>query len=401
MKRGILKGKRVILGVTGSIAAFKSAELSRLLRREGADVRAVFTENGRRFITPLSLSVLSGNPAYSSMFVDERNRDMKHISLAENCDLLLIAPASADIIAKIAAGIADDLLTTLALAVRKPVLIAPAMNDAMLDNPATAENIETLKRRGIFVMEPGEGELASGRPGKGRMPEPPQILEEAERVLTVQDMSGISVLVTAGPTREPLDAVRFISNPSLGKMGFETARAAARRGARTVLVSGPVEIPPPPRVRLVSVETSMEMLEAVNIHFEGADAVVMAAAVSDYRPRERFEGKVNKSGSSMVLELVRNPDILKELGKKKGNRVLAGFSMDVGEHKDKAEAKLREKNLDFIVVNDISAEGAGFGCDTNIISVLSAGGRRKDYPEMLKSEAADIILDEILARMAG
>lgn len=391
----VLEGKNVVLGVTGSIAAYKACYLIRMLKSRGAGVKAVMTENAGKFIAPLSLSTVSGGPVYTSMFRENPEWDMQHISLAESCDLLLVAPASANAIAKLSLGLADDLLSTLALAVKCPVVIAPAMNDAMYENPATAGNLQNLKKRGVIIVEPEEGELASGKTGKGRLAAIEAISDETEKALYEKTLSGRNILVTAGPTREPVDAVRCISNPSSGKMGYEIAKAAWLRGARVTLISGPADIPPPRGAGLIRVETALQMRAAVFENFTRADAVVMAAAVSDFRPESPSKEKIAKESASRDLKLERNPDILKELGEKKEGRVLAGFSMDTAGHDKKALEKLKSKNLDFVVSNDISAAGAGFGCDTNIISIIDRDGVKKDYPMMRKSEAAGIIMDRV------
>lgn len=390
-----LEGKRIILGVTGSIAAYKACGLIRMFRGEGASVSAVLTESGEKFITPLTLATLTGNPVYTSMFRDPSEFRMHHISLAEACDLLIIAPASANTISKLSQGLADNLLTTLALAVKSPVIIAPAMNDAMYENPVMSENVGRLKARGFNIVEPQEGRLASGKTGRGRLAEAGHIFMEAERAFVPACLEGRNLLVSAGPTREPLDAVRFISNPSTGRMGFEVARAARLRGARVVLVSGPSCLAPPPGVLLIRVKTAREMRTAIFENFETADAAVMAAAVSDFRPAETSEGKLRKESASTDLKLSLNPDILREMGERKAGRVLAGFSMDTSECHERAYAKLKAKNLDFIVSNDISIPGSGFEAETNIISIIDVDGSRKDYPRMPKSAAAGVIADKI------
>ncbi len=395
-----LKGKTIVLGVTGSIAAYKAAELLRLLKDEGAQTKVVLTANGQKFITALTLSALSGSRVYTSLFHDENDWEIKHVSLAENCDLLLVAPATAGIISKFACGLADDLLSTLFLAVRSPVLIAPAMNDAMYRNPATVKNIETLTGRGVVFAGPEEGKLASGRMGTGRLAGCGRIIEEAKRLLAAKnDFKGIKVLVSAGPTREPMDAVRFLSNPSSGKMGYETAKAACRRGAEVTLISGPVNQAPVENARTFHVSTALDMREKIMEHFDSSDVVIMTAAVSDYRFRTVHDEKLHRGKGGLVAELEENPDILKEMGMKKGNKVLAGFSMDVGEHSEKAKKKMADKNLDLIAVNDISQPGAGFGADTNIVRFIDSNGNAQDVPMAPKSEIADKLLDRIIEIM--
>ncbi len=391
-----LQGRRIILGVTGSIAAYKSCEIVRRLKDKGADVRVVVTENGCRFITPLTLASLSGNKVYTAMFEDQTAWGAEHISLAESCDLLLVAPASANVIAKLSYGFADDLLTTLALALTAPVVIAPAMNDVMYESNATAENINRLKSRGVVIIEPDSGKLASGKIGRGRLAEIETIIANTEFILSGKDLSGIKILVTAGPTCEPIDAVRFISNPSSGKMGYEIAAQAALRGADTKLVSGPVHIKPPWNVDLIRVDTAVEMMDATLSNYADSDVVIMAAAVCDFRPEVNSPHKINKENIPDTISLSRNPDILKELGRNKGSRILAGFSMDTGEHSEKALKKLKDKNLDLIVMNDLSLPGAGFREETNIVSIIDSGGIKEDYDLMPKSLVADIVLDKIL-----
>ena len=391
-----LAGKTIVLGVTGSIAAYKACALIRMLKNEGGAVRVVLTEAGEKFITPLTLSTLSGHKTYTSMFHEGSDWKMEHISLAQACDVLLIAPASADIIARLSHGIADDLLSTLALAVKSPLIIAPAMNDAMYDNPATAANIEILKNRSAKIIEPSEGKLASGKTGRGRLAELDSIAAEVIKLFIKKDFEGKKIVVAAGPTREPVDAVRFISNPSSGKMGYEIAAAAVSRGADTTLVSGPTGIEAPCGARLIKVNTALEMREAVLENSKNADIVIMAAAVSDFRPAEASAGKISKNSAALEIKLEVNPDILRELGENKAGRFLVGFSMDAGEQTDKALKKLKQKNLDLIVLNDLSAPGAGFGGGTNVISVINEQGLKTDYPLMSKRDAAGIILDRIM-----
>jgi len=338
------------------------------------------------------------------MFSDPEYWEIKHVSLAQKADLFIIAPATANIIGKLASGIADDMLTTTVVATKAPVLVVPAMNHDMYANAIVQRNIRTLRELGYIFMEPDTGRMAEGSSGKGRLPEPSAIVEKACSILkSEQDLAGIRIMVTAGPTRESIDPVRYITNHSSGKMGYAVAQAARERGADVLLISGPAEVECPDGVRLISVTTAQEMEEAVLANFENCDVVVMAAAVADYRPAEVSETKIKKNGDEMVLRLVKNPDILKKLGTMKGNRILVGFSAETDDLEGNAADKLESKNLDMIVANDVTMEGAGFGTDTNIIKILKCDGTVIDLPLMSKLEAAHRILDEVrgLAYAAG
>ncbi len=392
-----MKGRKIVLGVTGSIAAYKSAELIRLLAGRGAEVSVVMTESACKFISPLTLRVLSKGRVYTSLFED-MSMHLVHVGLAERCELLLIAPATANIIAKLAHGLADDLLSTIALAVKSPVLIAPAMNEAMFGNPVCKSNMKFLKSMGIRFVEPGKGELASGKIGKGRLAELEKIVEEAGKVLSEKvkkDFRGRTVVVSAGPTREAIDPVRFISNPSTGKMGYALAGAVRERGAKVILVSGPCYISPPRDVKFVKVETAAEMRKEVLASSKKADVILMAAAVANYRPKKKFSEKIRKGKAGILLELESNPDILAELGKNKGKRILVGFSMETSSHIRRAGKKLREKNLDFIISNDPLQEGAGFGAETNIVKIVDRKGNVEELPKLPKEKIAHIILDRV------
>ncbi len=392
-----MKGRKIVLGVTGSIAAYKSAELIRRLAGRGAEVSVVMTKSACKFISPLTLRVFSKGRVYTSLFED-MSMHLVHVGLAERCELLLIAPATANIIAKLAHGLADDLLSTVALAVKSPVLIAPAMNEAMFENPVCKSNMKFLKSMGIGFVEPGKGELASGKIGKGRLAELEKIVEEAGKMLSERaekDFCGRTVVVSAGPTREAIDPVRFISSPSTGKMGYALAGAARERGAKVILVSGPCYIPPPRDVKFVKVETAADMRKEVLASSKKADVILMAAAVANYRPKKKFSEKIRKGKAGIRLELESNSDILAELGKSKGKRILVGFSMETSSHIRRARKKLREKNLDFIISNDPLQEGAGFGAETNIVKIVDRKGNVEELRKFPKEKIAHIILDRV------
>jgi len=394
----MLKGKKIVLGVSGGIAAYKSVELLRLLVKSGAEVHVVMTRAATEFVAPLTFQTLSGNPVHTELFNLISEQEIGHISLADRADLFIIAPATANVIGKIAGGIADDLLTTTVMATKAPVLLAPAMNVNMYDNPLYRENEDKLRRHGYLFVEPVTGFLACGWEGKGKMQEPALILEEAIAALTPGDLAGKTVLVTAGPTREELDPVRFISNHSSGKMGYALAREARRRGARVVLVSGPTALQPPCGVEFVAVESAAEMRAAVLSSFADCDVIIKAAAVADYRPKERAGEKLKKRGAEMVIELVKNPDILRELGeRKRAGQLLVGFAAETADLEANATLKLTEKNLDLIVANDVSASGAGFNVDTNIVRLLFRDGSKEDLPLLPKDQVAAVILDRISA----
>lgn len=389
-----LRRKKIVLGVTGGIAAYKACELVRSFVKSKADVRCVMTKNATRFITPLTLQTLSGNEVASSLFDLTSESLIGHVKLADEADCVVVAPASASFIGKIASGIADSLLATVILATRAPVVVCPAMNVNMYSNSIVRENIEKLKRHGFTVVEPTEGDLACGWTGKGRLA-PTDIIElEVEKALTRQDYAGANVLVTAGATRERMDPVRFISNPSTGKMGYSIARAGWLRGADTTLVSGHSSLVDPHGVKVVKVENSREMYEKVREHFESADIVVKSAAVSDYAPAEKSDGKMKKSKKELSIRLERTRDILKSLGEDKKDRILVGFSAETENLVENARKKLEEKNLDLIVANDVTAPGAGFGEDTNIACLVD-GETVEELPLMSKFELANRILDRI------
>lgn len=394
----MLQGKCVVLGVTGGIAAYKAAELLRLLVKAGADVHVVMTRSAREFVTPLTFQTLSGNPVHTELFNLLQEQEIGHISLADRADLFLIAPATANLLGKVANGIADDLLTTSIMATRAPVLFAPAMNSNMWDNPIYRENHARLVGHGYHFIAPIFGDLACGWQGTGKLPDPQAIFDAAETLLGGHDLQGTTVLVTAGPTREEIDPVRFLSNYSSGKMGYAIATAARRRGARVILVSGPVNLPEPEGIETIHVLNARQMYDAVLARAEEANVIIKAAAVADFRPVVRSAQKTKKcSDQTMSVELQRNPDILAELGRNKGSRILIGFAAETEALLKNARAKLIGKNLDMIVANDVTQEGAGFDGDTNVVRLLSADGNVEELPQMTKAGVAEILLDRVAA----
>ncbi|HEX2767910.1 MAG TPA: bifunctional phosphopantothenoylcysteine decarboxylase/phosphopantothenate--cysteine ligase CoaBC [Geobacteraceae bacterium] len=392
----MLQGIVIVLGVTGGIAAYKAVELLRLLTKAGADVHVIMTRGAMEFVTPLTFQTLSMNPVSTSLFNLLSEREIGHIALADRADLVIIAPATANIVAKLANGIADDMLTTTVMATRAPLLIAPAMNVNMYQSPAYKENEARLKGRGVLFVEPVRGLLACGWEGEGKLQEPRVIFEEALTALTPKDLAGEKVLVTAGPTREEIDPVRFIANHSSGKMGYAIARAARRRGAEVTLVSGPTSLDEPYGVAVTQVVSACEMREAVLARASDSTIIIKAAAVADFRPAVRAVAKIKKTAAPKTLELIKNPDILKELGRIKGERFLVGFAAETGDLLKNAAKKIAEKNLDMVVANDINQAGAGFNIDTNIVKLLFKGGRVEELPIMGKEELADVILDRVV-----
>lgn len=397
-----LAGKKIVLGVTGGIAAYKAVEIVSRLRKAGAEVHVIMTKEATQFVTELTFREISGQPVVSDMWEKVTHFNVEHIALAQLADLMLIAPATANIIAKAAVGIADDMLSTTILATKAPVYMAPAMNTNMYENPITQRNIAELKSRGFHIIEPAAGHLACGTSGKGRLPEPVdivRIVREAltSQKLTSQTLTGQKILVTAGGTIEPLDPVRYIGNRSTGRMGYAVAAEAARRGAEVVLVSGPSALKDPEGVRVIRIETARQMREAVLREFPTAAAVIKSAAVADYRPAVVADQKIKKSDEDLTLKFVRNPDILLELGQKKEHQVLVGFAAETCQVEEYARRKLSKKNLDFIVANDVSEADAGFGVDTNRIKLIDRSGNMTAYPLMSKKELAGIILDHVAA----
>nr|MDD6335066.1 bifunctional phosphopantothenoylcysteine decarboxylase/phosphopantothenate--cysteine ligase CoaBC [bacterium] len=403
-----MQGKCVVLGVTGGIAAYKAAEIVSTLKKRGVDVWCVMTENATRILPAQTLETLSGHPVAVHLFQREAPWEVEHIALAQRADVFLIAPATANFLGKMAGGIADDMLTTTVMATRAPVLIAPAMNTAMWENAATQHNVAVLASRGVRFVQPASGRLACGDIGVGKLADVGDIIAAVEGILCdKKDLTGARILVTAGPTREPLDPVRFLSNHSSGKMGYELARRAQQRGAEVVLVSGPVNLAPPPGVEVVGVQTAQQMYESIMQRLEGVDAVIKAAAPADFTAQTISDTKIKKQPGQqeMVVRLVVTPDIAKAVGEKKGNRVLVCFAAETGDGRQNALDKLVRKHADYIVLNDVTRPGAGFGVDTNIATIYGADGTCRELELMPKSQLADCILDtakdKILARVNG
>jgi phosphopantothenoylcysteine decarboxylase/phosphopantothenate--cysteine ligase len=392
------KDRTVVLGVGGGIAAYKACEVARLVVRHGGRVRVAMTRAATKFVAPLTFQALSGAPVLVDLFDPEAERVYGHLGLARSADLLLVAPATADLLARLRAGLGDDAVTTTALAVTCPVLLAPAMNTRMWANPAVQENVAALKARGWQLVGPGRGELADGDVGEGRLAEPEEIADAAARLLGPRDLAGRKVLVTAGPTREPIDPVRFVSNPSSGRMGFAAARAAARRGAEVLLVSGPVDLPEPPGVRVVRVGTAEEMARAVLAEADGQDLFVAAAAVSDYRPKSPSKQKLKKGEGEESLVLARTPDILATLGERLGGAphapVLVGFAAETQDVIQNARDKLKRKRCDLVVANAVGRPGSGFGSDRNRVTMV--GRTELAEIEGSKEAVADAILDWVI-----
>jgi phosphopantothenoylcysteine decarboxylase / phosphopantothenate---cysteine ligase len=399
---------KIALGVTGGVAAYKAAELVRRLQQEKLDIQVVMTRSAREFITPLTFAALTGKKVITEMFgADDASpanveSAIEHIAVAQRIDLLLVAPATADILGHFANGIAGDFLTTLYLATKAPLVVAPAMNVNMWEHPATQENLERLRARGVHVVDPDEGYLACGMTGAGRLAATETIVRKVCAVLGLRhDLESQTVLVTAGPTREDLDPVRFLTNRSSGKMGYALAEAAARRGAHVILISGPTELPAPEGADWVPVRTTEEMRNAVHERSVGANIIIMAAAVADYRPAAAQSQKLKRGGERLTLELEPTPDILAELGnessRRGSNRILVGFAAETGSVAENARAKLARKGADMIVANDVTQEGAGFDTDTNIVTLFLRDGREIALPKLSKFEVANRILDNVLS----
>ncbi len=398
-KTGLLTGKKVLLGVTGGIGAYKAAYLVRELQREGAQVSVVMTESASRFISPLTMETLSGYPVGLDMFSLTEERTIGHIDRAGWADVFVVAPATANYLGKAASGIADDLLTTINLAVTCPVVLAPAMNSRMWAHPAVKQNLEALVQRGANVVPPGEGELACGEVGPGRLAEPERILEEVVASLMTRDLSDIRVLITAGPTREAVDPVRFISNRSSGRMGYALAEAATRRGAQVTIISGPVELPVPATAEMKTVTTAREMLAEIKEVLPESDWLIMAAAVADFAPSEIHKDKIKKGKKQeLTLQLSRNPDILEAIRPMKGDRLFVGFAAETRDLVENARKKAHDKNLDLIVANDVSGDETGFESEENSGVILDQGELSEEIPRMSKLKMADIILDAALRK---
>lgn len=395
----MLQGKKIVLGVTGGIAVYKAVDLVSRLRKAGCEVRVVMTEHAQQFVTPLTFKEISGNAVATSMWNANQEFNVEHIALANWADAFLVAPATANILAKMACGLADDLLSTTLLAAQAPIVVCPAMNTGMYQNPATQENIAKLQERGVTVMPPAVGHLACGTSGPGRLPEPQQIVEFVSAFFAGRegDLRGLRVLVTAAGTREPIDPVRYVGNRSSGKMGYAVAQMAAERGADVLLISGPSALAAPPNVRVVNVETTNEMLEACLAAYGDVDIVIKAAAVADYRPRDVADQKIKKkTDDALTVVMDKNPDILKTLGAKKEQQVLVGFAAETQNLLANAREKVVKKNLDMIVANDVTAAGAGFNSDTNIVKFLFANGDVRELEQMPKVDVANKILDEAI-----
>ena len=399
----MLEGKHIVLGVTGSIAAFKIASLASMLKKQGADVTVIMTQNATNFINPITFESLTGNKCLVDTFDRKFQHSVEHVSLAKQTEEVMVAPASANVIAKAAHGIADDMLTTTLLACRCPKIFAAAMNTRMYQNPVVQDNMELLRHYGMEVVNPATGYLACGDTGEGKMPEPELLLEYITKALYPKDMEGVRVLVTAGATREKIDPVRYITNHSTGKMGYAIARAAMMRGAQVTLVSGKTQLQPPMGVCVINIESAAEMAEAVKGCAGVQDIVIKAAAVADYRPKYAADEKVKKKDDemSLELELERTEDILGYLGNhKKEGQFLCGFSMETENMLENSRKKLEKKNLDLIVANNLKQAGAGFGTDTNIVTLISASDTVQ-LPMMRKEEVADKLLSYIISKMRG
>ena len=396
-----LKGKTVLLGVTGGIACYKSANLASALVKQGANVQVLMTKNATEFIGPHTFESLTGNRVSVDTFDRNYQFQVEHIALADQADLVLVAPATANVLAKLAHGLADDMLTTTILACNCPKIAAPAMNTKMYENPVTQDNLDILRKYGWEIVEPASGRLACGAVGKGKMPEPEDLLECVLHALSHEkDMTGLKVLVTAGPTREALDPVRYLTNHSTGKMGYAIAKAAAARGAQVTLVSGPVNLKKPPYMEVVDIVSAQDMFDAVTSRAPDQDIIIKAAAVADYRPATVAEDKIKKSGndSDLSLPLARTSDILAWLGEHRApGQFLCGFSMETRDMVANSKKKLEKKHIDLIAANNLKQAGAGFGVDTNVLTLIAADGA-KELPLMSKEEAAHALLDEIMGR---
>lgn len=394
----VIQKKNIILGVSGGIAAYKSVELLRLLIKQGAKVRVMMTKNAQWFVGPLTFEALSGQPVCTDLFEKNGDASIRHIQWAEEADAVVIAPATANIIGKLSGGIADDALSTFILAVTCPVIVCPSMNTHMFESRAVQRNLETLRGDGHFIIEPESGTLACGTTGPGRLPEPEDILDRIACYLSTKDLKDKKVLVTSGPTRESIDPVRFISNPSSGKMGFAIARAAEYRGGEVTLITGPTHLPDPNNVKVIRIRTAREMARAVFDHMEHSDIIIKTAAVSDYRPKNPATHKIKKEKGELVLYLERTQDILKEIGMRKKDRILVGFAAETENLEQHAETKRVEKNLDIIVGNIVGKPSSGFGADTNKVTLFYKDGTKEPMPLMEKDAVAHILLDRILKK---
>lgn len=391
--------KTIVIGISGGIASYKALDVVSRLKKHGFSVHAIMTENACQFVRPLSFQTISQNPVTTDMFAEPRTWEVEHIELAKKADVFLIVPATANIIGKVAGGIADDMLTTTIMATKTSVVFVPSMNTNMYENIIFQQNMEKLKKLGYHFLDPAEGLLACGDYGKGKLPSSDVIFEYTLKILgedeKEKDLLGKKIIITAGPTIEAIDPVRYITNHSSGKMGYALAEQASDRGAEVVLVSGPVNLTCSKNIKRINVKSTQEMFDAVKAHYEWADIVIKAAAPSDYRPEVISESKIKKTKGELSIKLALNPDILMELGKKKGDRILVGFAAETNNIIEYAKEKIHKKNLDMIVANDVSEAGAGFKSDTNIIKIIEADGNVTQYGMKTKSEVANIILDKI------
>lgn len=396
-----MKNAKIVLGVSASIAAYKAVELVRLLVKEGAEVRVMMSANAGQFVAPLTFEALSGHPVYHTQFDSQNSAEMEHIRIAENAELLVVAPATASMLGKMAQGLADDALSSLHLAFKGPVLVAPAMNEGMWAHPAVKNNIATLKSRGVDFIDPESGELACGVIGPGRLADLPVILEKVKSYFSQRDdLNGIRFLITAGPTHEAIDPVRYLSNPSSGKMGYAVAEQARERGAEVVLISGPTYLKAPPGVDFKSCKKADEMNSLVQEHLENCDVLVMSAAVGDFAAEKLEKEKIKKQGDEgLVLKLVPTKDILLEVAKRNSGKLVVGFAAESQNLVESAMEKLKKKNLDLIVANDISAPGIGFQSDSNQVTIIDREENMENLPLKPKREIADLLLDRILARL--
>ncbi|GIO40719.1 bifunctional phosphopantothenoylcysteine decarboxylase/phosphopantothenate--cysteine ligase CoaBC [Paenibacillus apis] len=401
----MLNGKKILLGVSGGIAAFKAAALCSKLVQQGAEVRVIMTESATKLITELTMQALSKNPVYTDTFDEKHPAEISHIQLADWADLVLIAPATANIIGKMAAGIADDMLSTTLLATQSPIMVAPAMNVHMYSHPAVLRNMNELASRGVMFVEPGEGLLACGYVGKGRLEEPEQIVSvvknffERRSAQAQAPLRGHKVVITAGGTLERIDPVRYISNDSTGKMGFALAKAAQQLGAEVVLIAANTALPSPAGVQMIRLESAQEMYEAVQEHWSNTGILIMAAAVADYRPKKAADRKIKKAGDTLTLELVKNIDILETMGQQKSSQFMIGFAAETDDLEQYAMDKLKRKNCDLLIANDVTREGAGFGTDTNIVHIYDRNGLVEAMPMMSKDQLGLYILELAAKRL--
>ncbi|HSQ34199.1 MAG TPA: bifunctional phosphopantothenoylcysteine decarboxylase/phosphopantothenate--cysteine ligase CoaBC [Peptostreptococcaceae bacterium] len=393
----MLKEKTIVIGVSGGIAVYKICDVVSRLKKLGVNVHVIMTKSSTEFVSPLTFQTLSQNYVVTDMFEDPKTWDVEHISLAKKADLFLVAPATANVIGKVANGIADDMLTTTIMATKAKILFAPAMNTNMYENPVVQRNIKTLRDLGYNFIEPESGRLACGDIGIGKLASPEVIVNDIVNLLSVEkDLKGKNIVVTAGPTVERIDPVRYITNRSTGKMGYAIAKSAIERGANVTLISGPTKLTPPVGLKkFIQIESANEMYEAVVDNMDESDVIVKSAAVADYKPKNVADKKIKKKDEDMFIELSRNKDIAQEIGKIKNDKVLVGFAAETNDLIENAKSKVQRKNLDFIVANDLTLEGAGFGVDTNIVKIIDKEGQIDQYPKMSKDEVANVILDKV------